>query len=455
MLREKALRSRQRELLETLPDHVLVIAAGQARLKNITSSTYPFRASSTFLYFFGKLPPGSVGVFAGGESHLFIEEVGPDDVVWHGPRPSFEEYKALACVDHVKRKSELISFLGKFEPKQILALPTLDPVANAELRLILDRTAKRDGPDSTLLDVIVKMRLIQDEYTLTEIRSACTVTSTAFERGIRSVKPGVEENVIRAEMEYSARAAGFDLAFSPIVTVHGEVLHQLHSNNTARAGDILLVDFGAESNEGYASDVSRSWPVNGQFSPQQQEIYELVLHAQKTALLLAKPGIEFRELHQVVCETFCQGLVDLKVLTGDPHELARRGVHALFFPHGLGHLLGLDVHDMEDFGDAAGYAEGRARSEEFGLSFLRLDRPLVPGMVVTIEPGMYFIPALLQDSKRTKKFEDCLNLEKLKHFSDVRGIRIEDTILITEDGNENLTTSIPKEQAELASLINA
>ncbi len=217
------------------------------------------------------------------------------------------------------------------------------------------------------------------------------------------------------------------------------------------AGDLLLVDAGAELH-GWASDVTRTWPVSGAFSPTQRALYDVVLAAQQAAIDAVRPGVRYRDLHLLASTVLARGLVDEGILRGDPESLVERGAHALFFPHGLGHLMGLDVHDMEDLWDRAGYGPGRTRAEAFGLCYLRLDRDLAPGMVVTIEPGLYLVPAILATRDLVEPFErdGTLCREALERFSDVRGIRIEDDVLCTDGGAEVLTAAIPKAPQDLA-----
>jgi Xaa-Pro aminopeptidase len=241
-------------------------------------------------------------------------------------------------------------------------------------------------------------------------------------------------------------------AYSSIVTVQGEVLHNNHYHHPLRSGDLLLADVGAETELGWAADVTRTWAVSGKFSPTQRAIYQVVSAAHDLCIAEARPGVEYRDLHLLACRTIAAGLIELGILKGKAEDLVEMDAHALFFPHGIGHLLGLDVHDMEDLGDLAGYEEGRTRSDRFGLGYLRLDRTLRSGMVVTIEPGFYQVPAILQDSERREKYKEVVNWERLSEFSDVRGIRIEDDVLITEIGAEVLTAGLPTAIEEIEHL---
>jgi Xaa-Pro aminopeptidase len=233
------------------------------------------------------------------------------------------------------------------------------------------------------------------------------------------------------------------------------VLHATRHDHELRAGDLLLADVGAETPEGWAGDVTRTWPVTGRFSATQRALYEVVLAAQLAAIDAVRPGVRYAEVHRIAGRVVVEGLVALGILIGDPAELAARGAAALFFPHGVGHLIGLDVHDMEDLGDRAGYAPGRERSDRPGERYLRLDRDLVPGMAVTIEPGYYRIPHILERAEEVGDLEANLNRAVLAQFADVRGIRIEDDVLVTEHGCDVLTRAIPKSVEEVEAAIGA
>jgi Xaa-Pro aminopeptidase len=254
----------------------------------------------------------------------------------------------------------------------------------------------------------------------------------------------LREAGVRAQMEAAFVAWGYTASYNPIVTTHGEVLHATRHDRELCDGDLLLADVGAETPEGWAGDVTRTWPVSGRFSSTQKAVYEVVLRAQAAAIARVGPGIRYAEVHRIAGLAVVEGLVELGILRGDPVELAARGAAALFFPHGVGHLLGLDVHDMEDLGDRAGYAPGRERSKRAGDRYLRLDRDLIAGMAVTIEPGYYRIGRILDRAEEVGDLEANLDRHVLAKFADVRGIRIEDDVLVTPTGCEVLTQMIPK-----------
>ena len=258
-----------------------------------------------------------------------------------------------------------------------------------------------------------------------------------------ATRPGRTEAIIGAVFDAAIAARGLRTAYDAIVTVRGEVLHNFHRVHPLRDGDLLLLDGGAEGTSGYATDVTRTWPVSGTFTPRQRSAYEAVLAAQQRAIALCTPGVRYRDIHLEAARVLTRWMVDERLLSGDVDSLVERGAHALFFPHGVGHLIGLDVHDLELYGDRAGYGPGRTRSRQFGLNALRLDRDLAPGNVVTIEPGFYAVPEILQSASLTDPFSDVLDLDRAASWLGFGGIRIEDDVYITDAGPEVLTASIP------------
>ena len=305
--------------------------------------------------------------------------------------------------------------------------------------------------DLPLADAMIALRLYHDDHAVGELRAAAAATAAAHRAGMKATRPGLRESNVRAAMEAELIARGMTVAYGSIVTVHGEVLHSQHHHNVLGETDLLLADVGAETAGGWAGDVTRTWPVSGKYSTTQKELYDVVLGAQQATIQAVKPGARYRDLHLLASRKLAEGLVALGILAGDPAELVADGVTSLLFPHGVGHLLGLDVHDMEDLGDRAGYQPGRARAPDFGIRYLRLDRDLAPGMALTIEPGLYIVPAILEDAELGKKANGRLRRDRLAAFSDVRGIRIEDDVLVTSTGNEVLTAAIPKTREAIES----
>jgi Xaa-Pro aminopeptidase len=271
-------------------------------------------------------------------------------------------------------------------------------------------------------------------------------------------KPGVSEHFLAGQVEGAFARAGCVAAYQSILSVRGEVLHNHGHANVLREGDIVLLDAGAEGERGYCNDVTRCWPVGGRFSPEGRDVYSLVLAAELAAIAQVKPGVRYRDVHLLAARVITEGLVSMGLLTGQVDDLVERGAHALFFPHGVGHQLGLDVHDLETFGDRLHYPKGRPRSSQFGLAFLRMDMDLAEGMTFTIEPGLYFVPAILHSPTFRQTFEKDVNWAKAEGFLAMNqgrgfgGIRIEDDLLCTATGAEVLTASIPKGVSEVEHL---
>ncbi|HEX3693744.1 MAG TPA: aminopeptidase P family protein [Polyangia bacterium] len=435
---------RRRALLAArLQNRPALIAAGAARPRNYAANVYPYRASSHFLYLVGLPLRGGVLLFDGGSFTLYLPEPGADDALWEGAQPTFDEIAAATgCT--VRALSRLPA---NVRGRAVATVPAPDLDTCAEQSRLLQREIRRgvfDVLDAPLADALIDLRLRHDDAAVAELRAAAEVTGLAHRAGMRATRPGVREAAVRAAMEAEIIAHDLTVAYPSIVTVHGEILHNEKHHNVLAAGELLLADVGAESRGGFAGDVTRTWPVSGQFSSAQRELYNVVLEAQRQAIAAVTPGARYRNIHVLASQALASGLIDLGVLRGNPIELVADGVVALLFPHGVGHLLGLDVHDMEDLGDRAGYATGRTRSQDAGLRFLRLDRDLVAGMAVTIEPGLYFVPAILEDPIAMKKAAGRLDLERLARFRQARGIRIEDDVLVTETGAEVLTAAIPK-----------
>jgi Xaa-Pro aminopeptidase len=452
MLSEDDLRNacekRRSKLAGILGARPALIAAGLPRPRNYAANQYPFRANSHFLYLFGQPLRGAVGLYDGADFTLYVPAPHPDQALWEGAPPSPDEIAAATgCPVH-----PLEQLAAGVHGRAVATLPAPDVETCLEQSRLLGREirpGRLDALDVPLAEALIGLRLQHDEAAVAELRLAAEATAAAHRAGMAATRPGRPAWTVRAAMEAELSARGMATAYPSIVTPHGEILHTERSDQPLAEGDLVLADVGAETRGGWAGDVTRTWPVSGRFSPTQRDLYTLVLEAQRQAIAAVVPGTRYRNIHHLAAQVIAAGLVDLGILRGDPIELAEEGVSALLFPHGVGHLLGLDVHDMEDLGDRAGYAPGRQRSTQFGLNFLRLDRDLLPGMAVTIEPGLYLAPAILQDPALARLAGDRLNRARLQQFQDVRGIRIEDDVLVTETGCEVLTAAIPKRPEEI------
>jgi Xaa-Pro aminopeptidase len=446
------LRQRRQRLAELI-DFPAILWSGRSSARNFPANCFPFRASSHFLYFAGiPLQKAAIRLEAG-KMALFMDEAKPESALWHGEMPTRAEIAAKIGADAAMPMAELES---KAEGVATIA------VQDATTVLLQSRILKRpvspakvlQGIDLELAQAIASLRLTHDAAAIAELRQAAAVTIQAHTAGMLVTADAQQEADVRGVMEHVIIAHNMTCAYPSIVTVHGEVLHNEQYHHPLQLGDLLLADVGAETEMGWAADVTRTWPVSGIFSPTQRDIYDVVLAAHDTCIAKIRPGVEYQDIHLLAATIIARGLVDLGILRGQPEILVEMDAHALFFPHGIGHLLGLDVHDMEDLGDLAGYEVGRTRSDRFGLNYLRLNRTLRPGMLVTIEPGFYQVPAILNDPERRSKYQDVVNWERLAEFADVRGIRIEDDVLVTATGSEVLTAGLPSEASEIESLIN-
>jgi len=429
-----------------------LFVSGLARPRNFAGNRYPFRAESHFLYFVGRPIEGAALLVASGKAVLFAPPPDPEAELWGGRQPGLEE---------LSRELDL-----EVRPIDDLALPEFTatlPAQDAESATWQSELVGRDinhgsgfeleGLDRDLAEAVIEVRLEHDAAAIAQLRFAARVAERAHRAGMRATHPGLREFNVRAAMEAAIVGSGCVCSYNSIVTVHGEVLHNERHDGLLASDDLILADVGAETPEGWASDVTRVWPARGEFSATQRAIYEVVLASQRAAIDTVKPGVRYLDVHRAAGLALLRGLIDLGIFRGELEELYARGAAALFFPHGIGHLLGLDVHDMEDLGDRAGYAPGRVRSQNAGDRYLRLDRDLRPGMCVTIEPGFYQIPALLSEAAESAALDSALDRKRLAEFADVRGIRIEDDVLVTADGCEVLTRAIPKTIAEVEAAV--
>ena len=447
------LKARRRRLAKLI-DFPILLWSGTPKPRNFAANIYPYRASSHFLYFAG-IPLENAAIRIDGEElTLFIDEATPDDILWHGPMPSRDEIAQRIGADKARPLRDLeslasgVALLGEKDE-------TVQSMEKALLKQGVVLARRQPEGDRMLERAIVRLRMIQDEGAIATIRKAIKVSVEAHKAGMRATTTARTEAQIRAAMEAVIIGHNMSCAYGSIVTIAGEVLHNHRYYNKLNPGDLLLADVGAETFDGWASDLTRTWPVSGKFSATQQDIYDIVLAARDFCIEKVKPGVEYEQIHLIACEIIAAGLVNLGILKGNPTDLVEQDAHALFFPHGVGHLMGLDVHDMEDLGDLSGYAEGRTRSDRFGLAFLRLNRPLEENMAITIEPGFYQVPAILNSRQTRDRYKNIVDWERLEQFSDIRGIRIEDDVLVTSQGCEVLSKALPTTANEIEDLVRA
>jgi len=423
---------------------------------NSVDNCYRFRQDSSFLYFGGLDQPGLAVVLDvdSGREIIFGRQQNLDDVIWSGSRPSLQSQAERVGFSESISIDDLENLLSSAvaSGRSIHYLPT----CRAENKIILSNLLGKDiaeldrDASPVLIKAVVALRSVKGEEEIAELDAAAELGYQLHTTAMDMAREGVYEWEIAGELEALAARVGRILSFPPIVTIHGETLHNHQRNNQLQNGDLLLVDCGIESHLHYASDHTRTTPVGGQFSSQQRDIYQIVLDCMARAKKLIWPGIAYLDIHLAVARTVVEGLRSLGLMQGDVDQAVAAGAHALFMPHGLGHMLGLDVHDMEDLGeDYVGYDGKVQRSMQFGLSGLRLGRELQEGFVLTVEPGIYFIPRLIEQWKTAGRHAKFINYVKLTEYLDFGGIRLEDDLLVTKEGNRLLGRPIPLQIDEI------
>ena len=446
-------RSRRRTLQQQEPPSTgLALLLGNAPSpRNYAANPHPFRQDSTFLYYFGLDQPRLCGLIDldAGTSTLYGEPSTLEDAIWTGGAPSLREQASAAGVDRAASRSDLEQALAdaRSQDRPIHFLPPYRDAHRLRYASWLGLPPDQvDASASTaLIRAVVRQRAVKSDAEVAEIEEALCYTAEIHRYAQRHAAPGVTEQALVGGMTGRLASANRSFAFTPTCSVHGEVLHNHAYPNTLAEGDLLLVDAGATSSRHYAGDITRVTPVGGTFSGRQRRIYEAVLAAQEAALAALAPEVPFRDVHRQAARTLTEHLVEMGLMQGDPEEAVAVGAHALFFPHGLGHMIGLDVHDMESLGeDLVGYADDQSRSDQFGLHTLRLARPLRPGFVVSVEPGCYFIPPLIERWREEQRHDAFINYDRVEDFRTLGGVRIEDDVLITDDGARELGPDLPK-----------
>jgi len=423
---------------------------------NYPDNTYHFRQDSDFLYFFGPDHPGMAGLIdmESGDDFIFGNDVDMDDIIWMGPQPTIADQAKQAGVEKTFSLAHLSKFIKEARDKdrKIHYLPPYrggNKIWIAELLGIRPGQVKEKS-SVDLIKAVVKLRLIKDPGEIGEIEAALDIAWHMHTTAMKMAKPGVAEREIAGAIEGIALSMGSGVSFPIILSINGQTLHNHYHGNILQKGRMMVTDAGAESLLHYASDITRTVPVGGKFNERQRRIYEIVLRANTETMKLVKPGITNKSVHLKASEIVAAGLKDMGLMKGDVQEAVSEGAHALFMPHGLGHHMGLDVHDMEGLGENfVGYDDEVKRSDQFGLAFLRFGKKYEPGHVFTIEPGIYFIPELFHLWKSQKKFMDFINYDQVESYLDFGGIRIEDDVLVTPDGYRLLGKPIPKTVREV------
>ncbi len=449
---------RRNTLKNRVSSGVILFFGNELSPVNYADNEFRFRQDSTFLYYFGVNTPSVAAIIDIDQDKEFVfgDPATLDSVVWTGKLPTLNEQAEVFGVTDVlpligltkhiekaQRNKRIIHFFPQYRPENKIKLHQLLGLSFGEI----EKTYSIE-----LVKAIVSQREIKSEEEVDEIEKAVNISIDMHIAAIRMAKPGMSEHEIAAEVNRIPLAHGGDIAFPIIATINGQTLHNHYHGNVIKEGDLFLLDAGAELSSGYCGDLSSTFPVSQKFTTQQKEIYNLSLKAHQAAIAKMVPGIPFVEVHFEACRTIVNGMKELGLMKGDTEDAIYSGAHAIFFPCGTGHMMGLDVHDMENLGEVwVGY-NGKAKSTQFGLKSLRLAKPVLPGFVFTIEPGIYFIPDLIDRWMADKINAQFLNFDKINAFRGFGGIRNEENILITPDGARVLGRPFSKIAEEIEKL---
>lgn len=454
---EKSVYTARREALCNNTGSGLILIPGNDEVgMNYRDNWFPYRQDSTFLYYFGLNTAGLIGVIDAdsGQAFIFGDDSTLDDVVWTGALPTVQEMASAVGVSkslpvgsltlHLKeaqRTNRPIHYLPPYRGDQAINLSNWLSISIAELK---------QKASVVLIKAIVQQRQYKTDLEIAEMDYATHVSADMHVAAMKFARPGVKEFEVAAKLRDVAQANNCTLSFNPIVTIHGETLHNVYSGNTLTDGRLLLVDSGAANDMHYAGDLTSTYPVGKKFTTRQREVYEVVLHAHKTSVAMLKPGIQFIDVYRNACLKIVEGLKDLGLMKGDTREAVAAGAHAMFFQCGLGHMIGLDVHDMENLGEEyVGYTDILKKSTQFGMKSLRLGKALEVGFTLTVEPGIYFIPQLIDRWKAEGKFTEFIKYGALESYRDFGGVRVEEDYAITTSGARLIGKKFPIEVNEV------
>ena len=451
---------RRKILCEKIGSGLILFWGNDESPMNYADNTYHFRQHSSFLYYFGIDFPSLAAVIDIDNQHevVFGDDYTIDDIVWMGPQPTIAERAKLSGIDETQPMVKLYAILKEAQAsrKEIHFLPPYRPENKIKLLRFLNIRPDQINlnASSELVKAVISQREIKSTLEISEIEKAVDLSVDMHTAAMRFAKPGMTEAQVAAKVYEVALAQDCNIAFPIIATINGQTLHNHSHHNILKEGDLFLVDAGAESQMHYAGDLSSTFPVSKKFTEVQKQIYLASLKAHLAAVETIAPGINFREVHFAVCRSIVTSMKELGLMKGDVDEAVSQGAHALFFPCGTGHMMGLDVHDMEDLGEVwVGYG-GEPKSTQFGLKSLRFAKTLRPGHVFTIEPGIYFIPELIDLWKSEGKFSDFLNWNEIDKFRHFGGVRNEENFVVTENGYKILGKAKPKTIDEVEALRN-
>lgn len=453
---------RRSELKKRIKTGIILLLGNEDSPIDALAHSYKFRQDSTFSYYTGINERPAVSLLIDIDNNkeiLFADDFSLEDQIWTGPLAPFSEKAQQAGIKNLRPTLELKSEIDKImNNKRVIHYPpTCKGETKIKLSTLLNKSVNNINKEASqqLIEAIVAQREFKTEEEIKSIEEAIAISHEFYMTLLNTIKPGLTENNLLGVFASILSSHASFASFPPILSRDGHILHNLKSDNTIQGNDLLLVDSGALSQEIYCSDITRTFPVSGKFTSKQKEVYNIVLKAQLRSIECMKAQVLFKDIHLETCRVIVEGLKEIGIMQGDTKMAVDQGAHALFLPHGLGHMLGMDVHDMEVLGeDNVGYDSEIKRSGQFGLSALRLGKRLKAGYVVTAEPGIYFIPGLIKKWKADNKFPEFINYDKLEEYLDFGGIRIEDDVLITESACKVLSDSIPKTVEDIEMLMN-
>ncbi len=456
MFSKETYQNRRKALKERVGSGVIVLMGNELSPMNYEDNTYEFVQDRTFTYFTGR-PEESLTLVIDIDNDreiLFGNELTIDDIVWMGAQPTLREKAEMSGLTDIRPTKDIEAYLKEAQSKgrKIHYLPPYRPEHRVKLHEWLNVGLNEAQPSVDLIRAVVDLRNHKTAEELEVLERACDITADMHMEAMRLVRPGMKEYEVRAAVEAVAYRNGGRPSFPTISTTHGQTLHNHHYTHTLNPGDMLLLDCGAEIEDGYCGDMSSTMPVNKKFTDRQKTIYDIQVASHRAAVDMLKPGVPFVDVYEKSAETVVEGLKALGIMKGDAKEAVAAGAHAMFYPCGLGHMMGLDVHDMENLGEVwVGY-DGKPKSTQFGRKSLRLARPLEPGFVLTIEPGVYFIPELIDYWGSEKRHSDFIDYTELNKWRDFSGIRNEEDYVITETGARRLGKKKPITTEEVEAL---
>jgi len=441
---------RRSNLKSRLDSGIILLMGNDESPINYKDNTYWFRQDSTFLYYFGLNNPGLIGILDvdEGKDYIFGNNPTIEDTIWMGHQETLADLARRTGVENTGNVPDIDKFLKQAIAKD-RTIHFLPPYrAENKINLFnwieINPNKIKEAASVELIKAVVEQREIKSDEELKEIEKAVDITVDMHVTAMQNVRPGLLESDIVSEVERIAKKSGGNTSFPTIGTKRGEILHNHYHGNQLIEGDMFLLDCGAETAMGYAGDLSSTMPASASFTERQRDIYNITLSSHNASIEMLKPGILFKDIYYQACRVIVDGLKDLGLMKGETNEAVQLGAHALFFPCGLGHQMGLDIHDMEDLGEEYVGYDGEPKSKQFGLKSLRLAKPLVSGMVLTIEPGIYFIPSLINIWKSEQRFKEFINYEKLEKYKEFGGIRNEENFVITNDGYKLIGKKKPK-----------